>query len=223
MDVVSFYTGEGAYKDFADKLRRSCEKLGITPHIEKLDSTGVWAHNNSKKPSFVLRKLMELKRPIIWCDADCEVIEFPTRLDNPKFDLGVYNWAADPDGGTLDPDCKLLQASSGVLLLNYTSPMLQLAHQWVAAATKHPQIPDDTVLDQVYMGWRGAKLRHFWLPREYNRMDLRWPHIKPVINHVYRDGAIFTGAQTLEKDPYLGTLPDAPLYVDPNNPGSPKA
>lgn len=217
MDIVSFYTGEGAYKDFAEKLRASCVKFGITPHIEQLPSTGVWARNNSRKPGFMQRKLLELKRPIIWCDADCEVCQFPALLDNPPFDFAVYNWAADPKEDVPDQSVKRLKATSGVVFFNYTPPALQLMYAWVKAAEKEPTIPDDTVLDMIFDRWRGVKIRYFWLPREYNRMDLRWPHVAPVINHVYRDGAIFTGAQTLERDPWLGRLPDAPLLVKPED------
>jgi hypothetical protein len=213
MDIVSFYTGEGAYKDFAEKLRRSCEKFGITAHIEQLESTGVWAKNNSRKPAFMQRKLLELKRPIVWCDADCEVCRFPSLLEKPEYDFAAYNWAADPTETEPDQSCRVLKCTSGVLLFNYTPASLQLMYQWVQNATKQPTIPDDTVLDMTWMRWRGAKIRWRWLPREYNRMDLRWPDVEPVINHVYRDGAIFTGAQTLEKDPWLGRLPDDPLVI----------
>lgn len=213
MDIVSFYTGEGAYKDFAEKLRKSCEKFGITPHIEQLTSTGVWARNNSMKPAFMQRKLLELKRPIIWCDADCEVCQLPVLLDRPTYDFAAYNWAADPTETTPDQACRTLRCTSGVLLFNYTPPSLQLMYQWVKNATKEPTVPDDTMLDMTFGAWRGPKIKHLWLPREYNRMDLRWPSLPPVINHVYRDGAIFTGAQTLEKDPWLGKLPDAPLVI----------
>lgn len=224
MDVISFYTGEGAYRDFAEKLRRSCERLGITPHIEQVESTGVWARNNAKKPGFMQRKLLELKRPVIWCDADCEVCQYPVLLDKPAFDFAVYNWAADPKEDVPDQSCRVLKCTSGVLLFNYTPPALQLMYQWVEACKREPTIPDDTVLDMVWMRWRGPKIRSYWLPREYNRMDTRWPHVPPVINHVYRDGAIFTGAQTLEKDPWFGTLPaEGPIVLRPPEPGSPGA
>jgi len=223
MDVVSFYTGEGAYKDFAEKLRRSCERFGITPHIEKLDTTGVWSHNLNLKPPFLYRKLMELKRPIIWCDADAEIIQHPSLFEQPTFDFAVYNWAADPTETTPDQACRKLNATSGVLYLNYCAPVLQLVYQWNQACQRAPQISDDVVLDSVWAAWRGPKLRTFWLPREYNRMDLRWPDLPPVINHVYRDGAIFTGAQTLERDPYLGTTPESPLLIPKDQLPPPKA
>ncbi|MCE7973633.1 MAG: hypothetical protein DYG92_04800 [Leptolyngbya sp. PLA1] len=221
MDIVSFYTGEGAYKDFAEKLRASCVRFGITPHVEKLESTGVWARNNSKKPAFMQRKLLELKRPIIWCDADCEVCKPPVLLESPGVDFAAYNWAADPSESVPDQSCKVLKCTSGVLYFAYTPASLQLMYQWVQASTKEPTIPDDTVLDMVWARWRGPKIKHLWLPREYNRMDLRWPTIEPVINHVYRDGAIFTGAQTLEKDPWLGRLPERPLGMGPETHGGP--
>lgn len=226
MDIVSFYTGEGAYKDFAAKLRASCERHGITPHIEQLESTGVWARNNSRKPAFMQRKLLELKRPIIWCDADCEVIEFPAMLADPGVDLAIFNWAADEQDPlstrAVDQTCPILRSTSGVIYFAYTPVALQLMYQWVANATKQPTIPDDTVLDNTFARWKGAKMKRLWLPRAYNRMDLRWPHVKPVINHVYRDGAIFTGAQTLEVDPWLGTLPEAPLFIESPPPGLPR-
>lgn len=215
MDIVSFYTGEGAYKDFADKLRRSCEKFGITPHIEQLPTTGDWVKNNSLKPQFIQRQLLALKRPVLWCDADCEVIERPERLEKPAADFAAFNWAAEREGDEADQNEKVLRSAGGVLWFNYTPPAIQLLYQWVTWSIKEPTIPDDRLLDMLWVRWRGPKIRTLWLPRTYNRMDLKWPNVKPVINHVYRDGAIFTGAQTLDRDPWLGQLPDTPLGMPP--------
>lgn len=215
MDIVSFYTGEGAYKDFAEKLARSCERFGIRSHVEQLPTTGSWAKNNSMKADFMSRHLNSIKGPIIWCDADCEVIEYPVLLDKPSYDLGVYNWLADPKEDVPDQATPLLRSAGGVILFNYTPAALQFMYQWGQACRKDTTIPEDRVLDMLWAQWKGQKkkISHFWLPKEYNRMDLRWPHARPVINHVYRDGAIFTGAQTLERDPYLGTTPQSPLVI----------
>ncbi|MBL0928215.1 MAG: hypothetical protein IBJ11_11290 [Phycisphaerales bacterium] len=194
MDIISFYTPNGAYKHFAEVLRRSCEKFGITLHVDELPSRGNWHANINQKPQFIRRKLAELKRPVIWCDIDCEVIEYPSLLDDHRHDFMIYNWFGDRENTRFPYQPDKLLGSSGVVFFNYTPPVMQILHQWIEACEKAPPgSRDDVIFDQVFAKRKTKPaLKCFWLPRAYNRMDSHWPEVKPVINHVYRDGRLFS-------------------------------
>jgi len=192
MLVVSFYTADGNYAAYAEKLRASCERFGIEHQIEQLPSTKNWIRNIGLKPKFVYDKLMKNRRSVVWCDADCEIMEYPTLLDDERFDLMMYNWFAEPNPGARVHDPNQLGAAGGVFKVGYTGPGLQFLHKWIEAAKKFPQLRDDMLATHVHQEWKGPKLKAFWLPKSYNRMDSHWPDVAPVINHVYTDGVIFS-------------------------------
>jgi hypothetical protein len=190
MDIVSFYTRDGAYPQFAEILRASCARFNIPCHIDELPPREDWVAAIGLKPGFLYRKLMEFKRPIVWCDIDCEIIEYPTLLEQPGYDVMFYDWNADPmtHFGQLNLDYSF--PASGVMYLAYTPETLQLLYKWKAACEKDPQTRDDEQLAWLFKAKKAPKLRIFPLPKPYNRMDRHWEQVKPVINHVFRDGAI---------------------------------
>ncbi|HYE63520.1 MAG TPA: hypothetical protein VD997_16135 [Phycisphaerales bacterium] len=214
MLVVSYYTGDGNYAAYAAKLRASCEKFGIEHQIEQLPSGGDWVRNLGFKPRFVYDKLLKNKKSVVWMDADCEVMQYPALLDDDQYDLMIYNWYAEANPGARFHDATRLGPASGVFRVKYGAPMLQFLHAWMQQCQKLPRMRDDLLLGHVYSNWKGPKLRTFWLPKAYNRMDSHWPEVEPVINHVYTDGTIFAagaGDAPLEKGlPVQATDPMAP-------------
>jgi hypothetical protein len=196
MLAVSYYTPDGNYRAYAEKLRASCERFGIEHQIEELPSRGSWVKNIGRKAQFVYDKLMANKRAVVWLDVDCEVMEYPVLLDDERYDFMVYNWYAEPNPNQTFLDPSKLGCASGVFKVAYTAAGLQLIHKWIAACKDYPDERDDMVLDHVWQKWKGPKIKSLWLPKAYNRMDTRWPDVKPVINHVYTDGVIFRDASS---------------------------
>ena len=193
MDIISYHTLDGTYPRYAATLAESCRRHAINLHVEVLPSAGDWLRNIALKPAFIYRKLEALKRPVVWCDIDCEVISYPTLLDQEGYDFMVYNWLGDTEGnrlGRYEPE--KLAAASGVMYFAYTPAALGLLYQWSAACRVPGDYRDDEILQRTFTRIGGRKaLRCFWLPKAYNRMDGKWPGVQPVINHVYKDGAIF--------------------------------
>lgn len=68
--IISFYTLGTPYEEEAKKLISSCEKFDIESDIVGLPSQGSWEKNCAIKPFFILQKLKELDRPVLWVDAD---------------------------------------------------------------------------------------------------------------------------------------------------------
>ncbi len=205
MHVVSYYTGEGTYKEFADKLRASCERFAIPCTIERVDSSRDWTRNLHMKSAFVLKHLNRMREPVAWMDCDCEIMEPPEILvRGGSHDFMIYNWLADPERAPTTPTPKAI-SSGGVFWANTTSLAQQVLYRWATACERQPTLRDDVIFNGVYESWKGPRPRFRWLPRSYNRMDMLWPDVKPVINHVYRNGVIFMGTQRANAPPVWET------------------
>lgn len=70
--LISFYTP--LYIPHANRLKASCDKFDIPHLIEALPCQGTWEENCAEKPNFILEKLNSLKTPVLWVDADAEIL-----------------------------------------------------------------------------------------------------------------------------------------------------
>ncbi|MDN3505592.1 MAG: hypothetical protein P0S95_08465 [Rhabdochlamydiaceae bacterium] len=87
--VISFFTKETYYEKEIQSLIRSLNEFYLEYDIEGLDSKGNWNENCHLKPYFILRKLKEHNRPILWLDADAIVVSPLSFFDNITHDLAV--------------------------------------------------------------------------------------------------------------------------------------
>jgi hypothetical protein len=216
MRVISFYTPDGVYGEFAKKLRASLERFNLPHHLEELPSAGSWLRNLYMKPQWIFERLMQFQEPVLWLDADCEVMQPPVLFDEPGYDFQIYNLYADPTNGQVSLyDPARLLSSSGVMYVGFTPAAIDLMRSWAEACKKVTLVQDtrdDQILDKCWTNrrFKGDKkrdLRSRWLPKPYNRMDCFWPSVEPVINHVYRDGRLYSAA--LAKQHEAGQSPQA--------------
>lgn len=212
MFFVSYFTHNN-YEPYAKKLIESLKKFNLAFEIEKKedkfpnDPDKSWRYGTNLKPAFILQKLIKFRCPICWLDIDTEIIEYPEYLVGKiiapgitrsvfreSYDIAVYNWYDDDNKITnSNPeklDCGEMLSSSGVFAFNYTSKAIELLIRWSSEVTKNPIIADDQLFDKVWNSVPELGAMLMSLPKEYNRMDRHWPHIKPVINHYWLDGAI---------------------------------
>ena len=152
----------------------------------------------------------------MWCDADCELIQYPELFREPRHDLMIYNWYADPTSGARIHDPNQLGAAGGVFLLNQSPAAFQFVYQWIEFCKKYPDMIEDQTVNLVYAQARPKGMRSYWLPRAYNRMEKHWPDVPPVINHQYTGGRIFTGEASTPTAPIL-----QPTDNPPEAPGQP--
>jgi hypothetical protein len=87
--VVSFYTKNTPYEQEVQNLIASCEKWNLAYSIEGIDSQGSWELNCAYKPFFLIKKLEELKCPILWVDADGVFVRAPNGLVFQETDFAV--------------------------------------------------------------------------------------------------------------------------------------
>lgn len=186
MIVISRYTCDGIYEDFAAKLRRSCQKFGLDHDISPIPDRGSWAATDCDKPQTMIRSLLKYRRGICWLDADCEIVKFPRLLIDPHADFACYNWHGDsdnPNGFAFDPT--KLNVSGGVLYFRYTAAALELLLTWDSECDDASDEGSDPPLNRAF-NLRRPPVNALWLPRSYNRMDSLFSD-EPIINHVFRD------------------------------------
>ena len=87
--ILSFYTVGTPYQLEVQNLIASCEKFGLETEIVGVESFGSWELNCAYKPFFILQKLNELERPVLWVDADGVFVREPTWQKAFEADLAV--------------------------------------------------------------------------------------------------------------------------------------
>ena len=86
--IISFYTSD--YRIIAERLIRSLQGYKYT--VEEIDDKGTWHANANYKPAFILNKLLEKKTPVLWLDADAEVVGDISYFDTLSCDIGVHKY-----------------------------------------------------------------------------------------------------------------------------------
>ena len=74
--VISFYSdieGKDYYSRNAKRLMKQLDNLGIEYDIQEKESLGDYRLNCLSKPEYILNKMRELNRPVIWLDIESRV------------------------------------------------------------------------------------------------------------------------------------------------------
>lgn len=153
--VVSYYTAGTPYQAMADRLRQSCESVGLAHHIVAREPAGSWEENCAAKAAVCLHAWQTLDAPILWVDADAMLREHPAQLIGTDADFAIHKW----DGW---------QFASGTVFFNQTPLAGRLLERWAVRCLGEPTIWDQVHLD---LAWEeivaSEPLRTRWLPRAY--------------------------------------------------------
>lgn len=87
--IISFYTVDTPYQIEVQNLIASCAKYRLQTAIEGYPSFGTWELNCAFKPFFILQKMQQLQKPLLWVDADGVFLQKPTWQDAFQADLSV--------------------------------------------------------------------------------------------------------------------------------------
>jgi len=153
--VISFYTSDWKYPDYATNLKKDCERIGLPHHIECLPSRGDYVKNCNIKPEFIRNKLHQLKSPILWIDADGSLLKSPDLLltsDIKNYDLAGNRWATNPE-----------RIHVGSIWFNYTELTLTFLDTWIDLVNSSI---DDAAFNGVWNRFK-QQLKLFSLPPEY--------------------------------------------------------
>jgi hypothetical protein len=136
--VVNFHT-PGPYEAEAAEMIASARAHGLEVDAEMLPAQGKWGLNACLKGPFVLRKLREHSRPILWLDADARVHAKPVLFDDPPFEMAMYRMFTKP--------------INSVIYLRPTSRVLSVVEEWAAFCesppSRMPFAADQTLLSHV--------------------------------------------------------------------------
>ena len=168
--IVSFYTRKTPYEREIERLIQSCQRFDMEWYVEGREPQGSWHLNCCLKGPFVLECLHRFQRPVLWLDADAEVVSFPQWFAGAEFDFGVYVGR---------------QLNSGTAYFAYSQPSLTLVERWAALCQRRTRTLDQTLLHQAYRRTR-RPLNTCWLPQSYCKVfDAPWqePAQVPVILH----------------------------------------
>lgn len=190
--VISFHT-HPEYKVHADRMEKSIRRFGFEVEVSAVESRGSWLSNAQYKAQFILDKLVEKKRDIVWLDADSIVNSYPTLFDNFDGDIGVHicDWKRHT-GGRRDQK-ELLGA---VMYCRYNAKVVALLKAWVKAVALEPkrweQLTLQYLLADTILG-KSIKLVEF--PAEYctifdTMVDVKEPVIEQFQASRYLRGLV---------------------------------
>lgn len=108
------------YKNFAIALIDKCNQFGIDFDIVEKSSKGGYSTNCLMKPEFILEKMIEYKRDILWMDCDTDFREPFAEFNYLTQDIGLATHSGDMDGIKASP-----------LLLNYTEGAFRIVREWI--------------------------------------------------------------------------------------------
>jgi hypothetical protein len=187
---VPFYATWFFTEDYLEKSKRledSCRKLRI-PYspIELVFNKTAWGSEHSLlaiKPWFMQRRLLDLKRPILFMDSDLVFLKYPsifTPEGSHDIDFMAINWYKDSDSSLL--------SSSGLSWWNTTEKAFTMLRVWQNALVcySNQYAPDDQVFDGIFLNHKWHKRIHYqWLDvKKYLAMK-NWNHrnAETVIDH----------------------------------------
>jgi hypothetical protein len=121
--IISFYTCNTLYQLEIQNLIASCKRLRLKTDIEGVPSFGSWELNCAYKPFFILRKLKEIRAPVLWVDADGVFVRKPEILREFQADFAVrINRDVDENHPS--------RVASGTVYVNYTERGIKTVLLW---------------------------------------------------------------------------------------------
>lgn len=174
--IISFYTKDWKYPQYAAALKADCERLNVPCRIEELPTTGSYLKNTCMKPQFILGKLSELKSPVLWVDVDASLYETPAC--DYKSDFAARRM----------PEHRDRTWHVGTMWFNYTPSMISFIERWIENTGN---LSDESALDKT---WRdiGGTINTADLPPQYFYIEKKGQRIPQgtVIMHRISGGQI---------------------------------
>jgi len=155
LNFVSAYTINTPYEKEVENLKESLIKFGhSTKHIVSIDNLGTWEKNCQQKAIVIKNKLLELREPIIWLDADAVIEKPPTLFNEIQEDLGICVYRGE--------------YLSGTIFLKPSKQIFDLLDEWIKECANNPKEWDQKILQKLILD---KKINHFILPSSYCKVD----------------------------------------------------
>jgi hypothetical protein len=153
--VISFYTPDWKYPEYAKLLQEDCNRLGLKCLIDQQPSRGEYVKNCNIKPKFIRDKIHQLKSPVLWIDVDGSLLKTPELLWSHQIDN--YDIAACHPANSAE------RIHVGSIWFNYTDATLDFLDAWADSVDRSI---DDAAFNGVWQRFKD-RLQLFLLPPEY--------------------------------------------------------
>ena len=148
MLFISYYTPN--YKEEANRLIKSLDKFGLKYIINEIESKGSWQKNTQYKPEFIEKKLRFYNMPVIWVDADAEIVQYPAVFGSLNCDIAYVMFNGE-----------LL---TGTLYLQPTERVFELLRLWREEVSRNDRFSEQKVLRIILKNFKCNKVE---LPQTY--------------------------------------------------------
>lgn len=120
--IVSYYTVD--YAHYAKGLRSSLLRYGFDDsHVELREVKGGWNDRCNYKAQYIREKLLELQEPVVWVDADAQLVAYPVLFEHIPADFAARYKSEN-------------KVMSGTLYFNYSQPAIDLIDRWIDNQSK---------------------------------------------------------------------------------------
>lgn len=199
--VISFYTSDNEYADFAERLKLSLEKFGVEYELEAVKSFGSWELNCAYKARFIKKQWIASDVPVVWLDADATVETDPILFGQIDADFAIHKW-----GGQSAHD-QGWEFCSGTLYFGKSELAGRLIDQWLLRCEADPILWDQVHLCSAWCDISSAyPLRTFWLPRAYLQIADAPEFASVVIKHWQASRASKSDGRALNPVPFFYTV-----------------
>lgn len=153
--IVSAAT-DGLYRAEIQRLIDSARQHGLTVLDHDMENHGSWVANCKQKAYFIRRALNAGSGPVVWLDADAEIVAYPALFDTLEGDIAYHR----SDVGEL---------LSGTLWFNRTETAMRIIEEWCAELNEE----------------HGSNPREAWDQRCLDRALVRVPHTRTILPESY--------------------------------------
>jgi hypothetical protein len=166
--VISYYTEDTIYAEQIKRLIASLEKFELDYYIEGIPSLGSWKDATDYKATFILRALTRVKAPVVFIDADGEVVQYPQLFENlNNIDIAAFY-------------SHINHLWSGTLYLNNCDKVRYLIENWIEANKINKVLFEQRILQSMIAQNKTIKL--YKLPISYCQIyDHKFKSKFPVI------------------------------------------
>lgn len=146
--VYNAVTHGTPYQNEALRMMGSLARFGIPYLCDTYDPSSSWVANCAAKAKLIRRARDLIRGPMVWLDADAEVVRYPVlfdELDGDEYDIGIH-----------------LRGKEGCISCTVWFPdtdrAFDLIDRWVEACTARPDIWDQKHLNPLRDEFRFADL-----------------------------------------------------------------
>ncbi len=154
--VISFYTPDWDYPEYAKKLQADCQRFGLSCWIIEKSSRRDYVQNCNLKPGFILEALRKFESPVFWIDIDGSIIDAPELLFDDhlqEFDIAGNRSIKDPS-----------RIHVGSIWFNHNPLVLDFVEQWNDRVQQRGL--DDAVFNSLWSAY-SDQIKFYQLPDHY--------------------------------------------------------